>query len=65
MYTDNFQKKISATEKWQPSSATLHPQELIFAAGQFQKSPLRPPFLKGGWGDFRELWPKEHLLYKI
>jgi hypothetical protein len=35
------------------NTRNTRPKEFIFAASQFQKSPLRPPFLKGGWGDFR------------
>jgi hypothetical protein len=27
--------------------------------------PPRPPFLKGGWGDFGESLPKENFLYNI
>jgi hypothetical protein len=64
MNTDYFQRKNMSNGKMATWPSKIHPQELIFAAGQFQKSPL-PPFAKGGWGDFRESWPKEHFLYKI
>jgi hypothetical protein len=50
MKTDKFLRKKSETEGQQNSSATLQPKEVFFTARQFQKSPLRPPFIRGVGG---------------
>jgi hypothetical protein len=55
----SFLKKKPETERHSYSSAKIRPIKLIFTPRPFQKSPLRPPFLKGGRGDFRESWPGE------
>jgi hypothetical protein len=47
----NADKYELAAEKERPKSrsivGTLDPEEFRVSAGPFQKSPLRPPFLKG------------------
>jgi hypothetical protein len=55
---EKFQKKwikridLSNLERFSPEILVL------------PEIPPRPPFLKGGWGDFRGSSPKEHFLFK-
>jgi len=64
-YTRIIAEGKTETKRQSYSSAIPGPIRLILTARQPQKSPLRPPFLKGGWGDFREAFPTQMCLTKF
>jgi hypothetical protein len=66
MNTDKHRSFLKKTETKRSSYGSGNPGSIrpILAARQSQKSPLRPPFLKGGWGDFREAFSTKICLTK-
>ena len=61
----SFLKKETETERYFYSKAKPRSRRLILTPRQSQKSPLRPPFLKGGWGGFQRRVSNPNMPNKI